>query len=416
MCCLRLIYKLIVSFGAVLFWFWLSAPLSAATLDRVVGKVNSEIITLSAVEGRAAVISSRIKASNSLKKQPTKSELMKNALNTIIDEKLQVQEAKKTGLKVDEETVQTALEDVYKNNNITGEQFKALLIREGRDLESYKKAIRGQILASKITQMEVGSGTIVNESDIREYYIRNKKDYWVPAQRIVSHIMFIQEKGVSGKEARLKERKAQEVLQRIRSGEDFSELAKKYSEDVSSHSGGQIGTVARGTMMPEFEAAAFSLKVGEVSNIVKTQNGLHIIQCDKILSGRFKAYKEVSPEIKRFLDVNKREKKYEKWMMKLRRSAFIETTLVEGAPKLKKIGRSDNEFLGGDEVKETAKTKTPRKARRLPKSQKKFTEDIGSVNRHTIESKLKHYKKLRDSRKISERTYQEKKKELLKRL
>ncbi|SVE55707.1 uncharacterized protein METZ01_LOCUS508561, partial [marine metagenome] len=159
----------VVPFTTFLFCLGLSVPVLAATLDRVVAKVNSEIITLSSVEGRAAVILNQIKASGSSDKRPTENELMKQTLDAIIDEKLQIQEAKKIGMEVDEETTLKALDDIYKNNNITAEQFKAMLISEGRDLESYKNIVQDQILASQIIKMEVGSGAAVSEGDIRQY-------------------------------------------------------------------------------------------------------------------------------------------------------------------------------------------------------------------------------------------------------
>ena len=407
-------YKLVVPFTTFLFCLGLSVPVLAATLDRVVAKVNSEIVTLSSVEGRVAAILNQIKAFGSSDKRPTENELMKQTLDAIIDEKLQIQEAKKIGMEVDEETTLKALDDIYKNNNITAEQFKAILISEGRDLESYKNIVRDQILTSQIIKMEVGNGTAVSEGEIRQYYLENKKDYQVPARPIASHIMFIHEKDVSEEETQLKKKKAQEILHRIRSGEDFSELAKKYSEDISGRSGGQIGVVERGVMMLEFEDAVFSLKVGEVSNIVETKNGFHIIKCDEILSEYFKTYKEVRSEIDRLLSISKREKKYQKWMKRLRRSAFIEMTLIEDTSKSGKVSRLGNGSFGSGKLKRVAKIKTPRKARRLSESQKKFAEDVDSVTHRTMESKLKLYKKLRDSGKISEQKYKEKKKELLK--
>ena len=414
MYCPRLIYKFVVSLIVILFWLSFGPSSFAATFDRVVAKVNNEIITLSAVELRAAVILNRNKSSGSLNKQSNENELMKSALNLIINEKLQTQEAKKNGMKVNEETVQTALEDVYANNNITAEQFKTMLASEGGDLESYKNVIRDQILASRVVRMELGSNVGVGKREIRKYYTQNKKDFWVPAQRIVSHIMFIQEQSLSAKEVKLKKRKAQEVLQRIRSGEKFSDLAKSYSEDVSSHSGGRIGIVERGMMMPEFENAAFSLKVGEVSNIVETENGLHIIKCNEILPGYFKIFKEVSSEIRKVLEVNKKEKAYQKWMKNLRQSAFIEITLDEDTSKSKKVVRAANRPFGSDRARKVAKTKSPRKTGRLSKSQKQLVEGVDSMNHHSsIESKLKHYKKLRDTGEISERKYQAKKKKLL---
>ena len=91
----------------------------------------------------------------------------------------------------------------------------------------------------------------------------------------------VEENDASDEEIRLKNAAAQKVIRQINAGKNFEELAKKYSEDVSAHQGGDVGVVERGMMVREFEEAAFLLKVGEVSNIVKTRYGLHIIKCDR---------------------------------------------------------------------------------------------------------------------------------------
>jgi parvulin-like peptidyl-prolyl isomerase len=105
----------------------------------------------------------------------------------------------------------------------------------------------------------------------------------------------------------LQQKTAEKILRRIQAGESFSELAKKYSDDVSAHSGGQLGVVDRETMLPEFEKAAFDLKVGEVSNIVKTVNGFHIIKCNNIIPGYTNEFELVKSKIKKILSSKKRE-------------------------------------------------------------------------------------------------------------
>ena len=253
---------------------------------------------------------------------------MKTILDEMIAEKLQAQEAKRLGMEVAEKTLKKALDDIYNDNNITSEQFEDMLKTEGSDLEAYKEVIRDQILVSRITKMIVGSGA-VKERSIRKYYRKNKKDYWVPGKITASHIMLIKENGSSDKEIQLKKKKAEEILQQIQGGEEFSELAKKYSEDVSARFGGGLGTIDRGTMMPEFENAAFNLKIGEVSKVVETANGFHIIKCDNVIPGYVKEYKMVRSEIESMLRFKKRKQKYQEWLKGLKKASFIEISLFK---------------------------------------------------------------------------------------
>jgi len=308
MCFQKLVCKLIVFLAGFLFCFLLGSPIFAATLDRVVAKVNNDVITLGTLEDRVAVFSSRMKTSGSVDEQLPKKKLMKTILDEMIAEKLQTQEAKKLGMEVAEKTLEEALDDIYNNNNITSEQFKDILKIEGSDLEAYKEVIRDQILVSRVIKMQAGATIAVKERSIRKYYRKNKKDYWVPEKITASHIMLIKENGSSDKEIQLNKKKAEKILQQVQGGEEFSELAKKYSEDVSAHSGGELGTIDRGTMMPEFENAAFNLKTGEVSKVVETANGFHIIKCDNVIPGYVKEYKMVRSEIESILSF-KRENK-----------------------------------------------------------------------------------------------------------
>ena len=410
MCFQKLVYKVIVLFPGFLFCFLLGSPIFAATLDRVVARVNNSVITLGTLEDRVTVFSSQMKTSGSVGEQLPKKKLMKGILDEMIAEKLQTQEAKKLGMEVAEKTLEEALGDLYNNNNITSEQFKDMLKNEGSDLEAYKEVIRDQILVSRVTNMIVGSGA-VKESSIRKYYRKNKKDYWVPEKITASHIMFIKENGSSDKEMKLKKKKAEEILQQIHGGEEFSELAKKYSEDVSAHSGGELGAIDRGTMMPAFENAAFNLKIGEVSKVVETANGFHIIKCDNVIPGYVKEYKIVRAEIESILSSKKRKQKYQEWLKGLKKVSFIEISLFQDEKKIKKV-----RIAGTSERRGSSKPQAIINSDRYLKNQDKPNSNEGLSKERFIEEKLKNYKKLYDDGKISKKIFLRKKRQLLEKL
>jgi len=164
-------------------------------------------------------------------------------------------------------------------------------------------------------------------------------------------------------------------------------------------------------MLPEFEKAAFDLKVGEVSNIVKTVNGFHIIKCDNIIPGYTKEFKLVKSEIKKILSSEKREKRYQEWMSELKKKSFITVSLVSDGKEIKNI-RASNAVTKKGSFKRP-KTINPN---RYPKKQNKHSRDEGlSVNR-LVEIKLKKYKKLYANGEISKKTYLIKKKQLLEKL
>ena len=370
----KLIYKVIFCLTVTFSTSILAGPVFGSIVDRVVAKVNNEIITLSTVKSKVDLILSRRDLSIPVGVKQTEKQLMQQSLDSIIDEKLQAQEGKKKGLIVKEETIEKAMADIYEKNNITASQFELMLLKEGHDLASYKKIIHDQILSSRVVQMELQGSSRSSNDDMLKHYNVNKKKYWVPSKVMISQIMFIKDKDGLKSDVKLKITKAREILGLLRSGSDFSDLAKKYSEDISGPLGGRIGIVERGTTLPRFEEIAFNLKLNEVSDVFQTENGVHIIRCDDVISGHFKKYIEVKSEIKRLLDFEKQDENYTDWMKELRKSAFIEVKLF----------------------------KEPSKRESIKKSNKK-----------NVEAKLRYLKKLRDNKKISNQKYLEKKKEVL---
>jgi len=407
----KLVCKVTALIVGLVFSFLLSPSIFAMTLDRIVARVNADVITLMTLEGRVASFLNKMKAEGSNDKKLVKNKLMMTVLDGMISEKLQIQEAKKLGMVVTEEDFQKELDVIYEKNNITSEQFENMLISEGSNFDDYKKIIRDQILVSRIVTLQVSSAAAVGKRSVRKYYRKNKKIFWVPEKMTLSHIMFIRESDSSDKERKLQKKTAEEVFRRIKAGENFSELAKKYSDDVTAHSGGQLGVVGRGTMLPKFEKAAFDLKVGEVSNIVKTVNGFHIIKCDNIVPGYTKEFKLVKSEIKNILSSKNREKRYHEWMSELKKKSFITVSLVPDGKGINNIRASN--AVTKKESFETPKTINPN---RYSKKQNKLSRDEDLSVRRLVEIKLKKYKKLYVNGKISKKAYLIKKKQLLEKL
>ena len=208
-----------------------------------------------------------------------------------------------------------------------------MLEAEGKSLETYKNVIRDQILVSKITRFELGSRMTISERKIAKYYHDNQKEFWESSQVRVKHILILFEKDASEKIRKKKNKQIKKILAELKEGKDFAEAAKEYSEDVSASLGGDVGFVKKGQMVPEFEKAVFRLKEGEISDVVETEYGYHIIKAEEIQKGRTIPFKEVKNKIKDILLVSKQESAYKAWMNELRESAFIEKSLFKEPKK-----------------------------------------------------------------------------------
>jgi peptidyl-prolyl cis-trans isomerase SurA len=398
----------------------------AKVFDRIVAKVNSEVITLSSVNERVELLKQKFRGGY----QGSEEEILDKALNTIVEEKLQLQECKKRGLEVDDSAVEAAVMDIEQKNGLNEGQLALMLESEGRSMESYENHIRDQILVSKVIRFEMGSRVNISERKIAKYYHNNQKDFWEPRKARVSHILILLEEGLSADKKKEKYLLVKGVLREVKGGRDFAAAAKEYSEDISASEGGDVGFIEKGKMVPEFENAVYRMKEGEISDIVETEYGFHIIKVDQILAGRTLPLKDVKNKIKFILSQKKQKSAYEEWMNELRKSAFIENTLFEKPKKYtnllssKNVRRlSDVSIKSNDLPQKKRLSKNSTKKRRLQdkwvkmyksvEKSKQKKNDQNGLPFQSLEQKLQRIKELRSDEMITEAEYQRRKKKLL---
>ena len=415
---IKSIKRLLVA-GAVLLFY---SNAYGEPFDRVVAKVNGDIIVLSAVQEKAGFISQQIKAGQGkLPDNMSEDKLLEKVLSDMVDEKLQLQEARKVLMSVDEKKVDKALDEIKANNKINQEQLEMMLEKEGKSLEIYKQQVRDQILVSQMVGYEMNRSPAISDKKVQRYYLKHRKDFWEAKKSFFRHILFIFEPGITEKDKRVKTIRAKEVLRQIKTGRDFEDLAIKYSEDVSSSSGGEIGYVTKGNLVAEFEEAAFKLKEGEVSGLVESRYGLHIIKNDHIVPGSVKPFDDVKEEIRRRLFGESRKAHYEDWMARLKNAAFIETYLFESQKSLQnkkksqRLARPSRQEKGNRSARESEKSdpffeEWEEASSDVRSSQK---EEAASPDFRSMEQELNHFKYLLKEKKISESEYQERKQQLL---
>jgi len=388
----------------------------AKPLDRIIAKVNDKIITQSELEERVFVKMMSLQKAG-IQPIPSKEKIMYDELEQMIDERLLIDSGRKLGLKVDEESVTKAIDEIKRSNGLNDGDLEKMLQAESKSVEEYKNKIRDQILISRVVGYEVRKRATVSAEEIEGYYSEHLKDYWVPGKLRLRHILFLIDETLTEEDVLIKKQKAQLALKKIRSGEDFIAVAKELSEDISASTGGDLGEIERGKMVPEFEKAAFQLKEGEVSGLVKTPYGLHIIRVDKKITGQTLPLDQVRDQIENHFKDQKLKSEYEKYLAELRQKAFIENKI--SSPPLANAENERNNapsksFKASPKPEEVVADIPPHQKKNVSNSELNHGQNFSRF--HAYEEKLRYYKQQRRDNKISEEEYQNKKKDLLSRL
>ncbi len=302
-------------------------PFSEAVVDRVVAVVNQEIITLSELEKWIGPLEQEIVAGNRFEKRERVQALRREVLDKLIEEKLIDQEVKKSGIKVSSKEVEATLEEVKRRNAATQEELEKVLSTEGMTLESYKKQIQKNLQRRKLIGSAVKVETKAGEKEFREFYQKNMDRYRINESFRPAHILFVIPKGATPEEIREIRKKCEAVLRKIRGGDDFGEMALLYSQDASSKSQGDLGYFRKGELLPAFEREALRLKVGEVSAVVRTEFGFHII---KLLDRRGVdplPFEEVKAKVQADYYDLEIEKAFKQYISTLKEKSIIEIKL-----------------------------------------------------------------------------------------
>jgi len=319
------VYCLLFAICCSLFTVHSSPSYSAILLDRVIATVNNEIITWGEFRKNIELESKEFLRGIPENEQEKKlKEFEKFFLNSMIDIKLQLQEARKMGLYVSPSETDNAISDIKKKYNLTDEILTESLKAEGFPLEEYRMRLSEQILLSKVVRQEVRDNILIDDKEIEKYYEANKEKFQREKKARIRQIFFAADVKDSSQKIKI-ETKAEEILQRIKKGEDFAKLAGEFSEDASRQYGGDLGYVSHGSILKEIEDVAFALKVGEVSRPFWSSKGLHIIKSEDMIEGG--NVEKVREEIKEILFEEAFKLKYEDWIKRLRENAYIEIKL-----------------------------------------------------------------------------------------
>jgi len=310
----------------------LCAPVRAEVIDRIIAVVNDEIITL--YEFNTAFEPYRKNIENTYKGTDREAALKQTKeafLQRLIDNILIEQEAKKSGagIIVKDEEVMEVLQDILAKQKLSMQEYLKNLAQEGNSLESVKKEIRGQMMRARLLRREVKSKILVSDEEIGDYYNKNRQEYeGKETVRIKQLLLLLPPNANKTIKAKMKN-EALQLYKRVMDGESFDLLIVKYSQGPAAAQGGDVGFIGRGTIIPEVEAAAFRLPLGQVSEVIESSVGFHIIQVLDKKGAGLKPIAAVREEIKTKIEDEKLDKKFDEWIASVRAKSHIEVKLYK---------------------------------------------------------------------------------------
>jgi peptidyl-prolyl cis-trans isomerase SurA len=297
----------------------------AETVDRIIARINNEIITYSDLEEASAPYIAAIETNLSDSEREEKiRELKKDILETLIEEKLIIDKAKSMNITVTEEEIDEAIEEVKKRHSLNDLQFHQLLEQQETTWEEYRENIKNQILLTRALNYEVRSKVELNESEAQEYYKKHRSEFLLP-EDVKARQIFIQcPPDADPTERQRAETEAQYIHKLLLEGGDFAQLAKKYSQDPSADKGGDLGYIKKGELIESLEKVLFEMKEGEISPVIKTNRGFHILKVEEKRINRIKPFSEVKDTIMDKLFKKKLADRQQQWIEEIKKDSFVE--------------------------------------------------------------------------------------------
>lgn len=334
------------------------------TVEEIVARVNNEIITRSELEH------SRAQAAEDAQQECTRcapeqlqalaAEKQKNALRDLIDQSLLVQRAKDMGISAETEVVKR-LDQVRIQNNLGSlEDLEKAVTGQGMNWEEFKNNIRKGLLTQRVVSSEVGSRLRIGKEELEKYYEAHKKDF-VRREQVALREIFVSTDGKKESEIPDLKKKAEGYVERVKNGEDFGELAKRFSDGSTAKQGGYLGLFERGKLAKELEEKVFSLKKNGMTDVTQTKQGFLVLQVMEHYDEGQQTLAKVEPEIMDRLYGERMDPALRDYLKTLREQSYV---IVKAAYK-------DTAGLGSVPIQEVSATPEETKAKK-GQGRKKF--------------------------------------------
>lgn len=253
------------------------APLlsQAETLDQIVAVVEDDVVLDSELNQEVATIVKKLQTNRVA--LPPANILRKQVLERIIMQKLQRQLAEKSGAQVSEEMLQSAIADIARNNKMTPEQFRENLSKQGINYKKFAETVSNEIVVNQLRSREIGGRIKVTDNEIN-HYIETHNNLNANDSYHIGHILVSVPETAAPKTVQKAKERALGIVDRLRKGQDFSQLAMSVSDDEQALKGGDLGWRSLGELPSLFVDTVTKMAQGDVAEPIRSPSGFHIIK------------------------------------------------------------------------------------------------------------------------------------------
>jgi len=327
-----------------------TAQSKGVIVEEIITRVNNDIITLSDYQKADQTLRQEIaqECQNCTQEKMATEyrDRQKDLLRDLIDQDLLVQRAKDMGISVEADVIKQ-LDDVRKKNNLTSmEELEKAVEGEGISWEEYKLQIRNSLLTQEVIRKEVGSRIDIPSEEVKKYYEEHKQDFNRPEQVVLAEI-FLSTDGKTPEEVAAIQKKAEDFLGRVKKGEEFSELAKRYSEGTTAKEGGPLGTFEHGQLSKQLEDEVFKMDKNEVTDVIQTKTGFEILKVLNHFQAGLQPMDKVESEIMNRLYMKRMQPTLRTFLGELREQSYVmvkpgytDSAAVVGASLIQEVAPS----------------------------------------------------------------------------
>jgi peptidyl-prolyl cis-trans isomerase SurA len=296
-------------------------------LEQIIARVNNEIVTSSEYEKAKADLKNEVMqdcpACTPAQTQERLAPLEKNLLRDMIDNLLLVQRAKDLGINVDTALVKR-LDDLRQQNKFESmEDLEKAIRAEGLSYEDFKSNIRNGLYRDEVMRREVGARAAPDKAEVQKYYEEHQQDF-VRQESVYVREIFVSTESKTEEEKVALRAKADNLLARVKSGEDFGELAKRFSDAGTARNGGELGLFRRGVMDPVLERAVFKLNRNEFTDVIAISTGFEILQVMERYEAGQQPLEKVETEIQNTLYNEKMRPALREYLDQLREDSYVD--------------------------------------------------------------------------------------------